>query len=118
LPQVPNTKAVRQAMKGDLVAAMRIVTEDLVGRAQRQVPRDEGTLAGTGTAEVEQHGQLVIGRVTFSTPYAQKQHEDLTLNHPKGGKAKYLEEPLTSEAARYTKTIADTIKRGLRNGRS
>lgn len=105
-------------MKGDLQAAMRIVTEDLLGEAQRQVPRDEGTLAGTGTAEVEQHGSLVTGRVTFSTPYARKQHEDLTLNHPKGGKAKYLEEPLTSESARYTKVIADTIKRGLSNGRS
>jgi hypothetical protein len=105
-------------MKGDLMAAMRIITEDLVGRAQREAPRDEGTLAGTGSAEVERHGSTVIGRVTFSTPYAQIQHENTTFSHPKGGKAKYLEEPLTSESARYTQTIADTIKRGLKNGRS
>lgn len=105
-------------MKGDLEVAMRIITEDLLGKAQREVPRDEGTLAGTGTAEVEVHGDKVVGRVSFSTPYAKRQHEETTWEHPKGGKAKYLEGPLTAEAPRMETIIGAIVKRGLQSGRA
>jgi hypothetical protein len=113
-----DTSAIRRALQGDLESAVRIVTEDLVGEAQRQAPRDEGTLAGTGSGQVEVIGNRVTGRVTFDTPYAKRQHEELTWNHPKGGNAKYLEGPLTNNAAKYEAVIAAVIKRRLRAGRS
>ncbi len=36
------------------------------------------------------HFKLKVG---FAAPYAIRIHEDLNLNHPNGGQAKYLEEP-------------------------
>ena len=40
---------------------------------------------------VADEGEIVIG---YNTPYAARQHEDLTMYHPKPGrKAKYLEDP-------------------------
>lgn len=104
-------------MKGSLEAGMRIVAEDLLGRAQREVPRDEGTLAGSGSASVEVHGDRVVARVNFDTPYAKRQHEDVTLSHPKGGKAKYLEGPLTEMGPRYARAIGEVVKRGMPHGR-
>ena len=56
----------------------------------------------------------IEGYVRFNTPYAVAQHERLDFVHPKGGKAKYLEEPLTQNADRYGKHLGDRIGGALR----
>jgi hypothetical protein len=112
-----DTKAIRRALEGSLEDAMRIAVEDLLGRAVRDAPVDEGTLRGSGTATVEVHGQEVIGKVTFGTPYARAQHEGLDFEHPKGGKAKYLESNLTALAPRYKKILAASARKALDRGR-
>lgn len=52
--------------------------------------------------------------VGYNTPYAVKVHEDLAMNHPNGGQAKYLEEP----ARRLAPTLAQKIYDGLKKGRN
>lgn len=111
--EVKDTKAIQQALLGSMEATMRVVTEDLLGRAQRQVPRDEGTLEASGTAEVHREGDTVVGRVTFGTPYARVQHEELDFEHPKGGNAKYLEGPLKETAPRYQAALAAAARKAL-----
>lgn len=37
------------------------------------------------------------------------QHEDLTLRHPRGGQAKFLEAPLVENADRYMQHLADKL---------
>ncbi|MGW1676031.1 hypothetical protein [Saccharopolyspora sp. NPDC002376] len=49
------------------------------------------------------------GHVEVDQVYARYQHEDLTLRHPRGGQAKYLETPLHTEHARYLQDIADAV---------
>lgn len=44
--------------------------------------------------------------------YAAVQHEDGTLNHPRGGQAHYLSEPLTQRHRRYYADIADAVLDG------
>ena len=54
-----------------------------------------------------QDGEVVIG---YNTPYALKQHEDLTLNHPKPGtKAKYLEDPANEITPYIAQDVADQL---------
>ncbi len=70
-----------------------------------QVPRDTGTLASAIYREVEtEYGTHYMAHVGYGDRYNAKHaastldymfivHEDLTLNHPNGGKAKFLEDP-------------------------
>jgi len=47
--------------------------------------------------------------VVYSAPYARYQHENLELNHPNGGQAKYLEEP----ARRLQNDMAAIVRRSV-----
>jgi hypothetical protein len=52
------------------------------------------------------------GRLIVDQPYAQVQHEDVSLHHPRGGQAKFLETPLLAEATRYVQHLADHVISG------
>lgn len=88
--------------------------------SQRQVPRDTGTLAGSGNVTspfLEGNAVVVeIGYGGAAAPYALIVHEDLEARHDAGKKAKYLEDPVTAQTngmgARITDKIESTI-RGL-----
>ncbi|WP_190824679.1 hypothetical protein [Saccharopolyspora pogona] len=49
------------------------------------------------------------GRLVIDQIYARRQHEELTWRHPRGGQAKYLEQPLHTEHRRYLQNIADAV---------
>jgi hypothetical protein len=57
----------------------------------------------------EMVGGKLDGRVIVDQRYAQFQHEDLTLNHPRGGEAQYLARPLMENYARYFQAYADEV---------
>jgi len=121
------------------------IVYDLLGEGMRKAPVDEGTLRGSGLAKVNddqvahtekvsegtaklvrdyQAGNIslqrlmneLIGEVVFNTPYATYQHEEMDLNHPKGGEAKYLENPLKENAQMYIKGLAEAIEAKLDEG--
>jgi hypothetical protein len=88
---------------------------DLAGRSARQAPVDTGDLRSnckavinssevfadqkvTGSAAPAEKVEAVVG---YSLPYALRQHEELDYNHPKGGKAKFLEEPFLEKEQDY-----------------
>lgn len=62
--------------------------EHVLKLARDRVPLEEGTLERSG--RVTDDGKSVVA-VSFDTPYAVRQHEDLTLHHDQGRQAKYLE---------------------------
>lgn len=119
-------------------AAMRGLTDaalDLTRRAVQDAPIDLGDLRGSGSCRIEgtevatgdkDGGVTVKGSATappnatrleaqigFTEPYALIQHEKLDWQHPKGGKAKYLEDAYTQNLGRYEQHIADAIKEGM-----
>jgi hypothetical protein len=57
--------------------------------------------------EQEVGGGTLEGSVVVDQIYAKYQHEDLSLRHPGGGGAKYLERPLYSEHPAYLQRLAD-----------
>jgi hypothetical protein len=78
-----------------LERAMTVCGHELMGEAQRQAPVREGILRASAAVEVRRTGPYeVTAAVSFNTVYAARQHENLHYRHPKGGKAKYLEDPL------------------------
>lgn len=47
MADVPNTKAVRRALRGSTEDAMRLAAEDLLGKAVAAAPAREGTLGAS-----------------------------------------------------------------------
>lgn len=85
--------------------------EIVLGEAQRRAPIREGTLRGTGesTLVVDSKGASVS--ISFSTPYAARQHEEEEWTHAQGGEAKYLESAVKAFAPRWAPFLASRLGR-------
>ena len=55
--------------------------------------------------------------ISFNTPYARRQHEELGYEHPRGGKAKYLEDPFNRLKKKVVKMAELRIKKALRDAK-
>lgn len=104
---------VERRFRAAMEDAVRRIGEDLLGRAQRLAPVEEGTLRASGEVELERNGDRVAAVVSFQTVYAARQHEETTWSHPLGGQAKYLSEPLQENAARYRRILEAAGARAL-----
>jgi len=130
-------EAVKIAEEAGL-KALRTGAEAILTEAIDEAPIDTGTLRRSGTVTV---GALPDGAqvyeaaesgsnmknafpgpegkekavyISFSTPYARRQHEELGYNHPRGGKAKYLETPFNANKKKVIKYAERKIKEALR----
>ena len=81
----------------------------LQGKAQLLAPVDKGDLRGSAYSEVNG----LDGIVGFATDYALKQHEEMGYNHPKGGQAKYLEQPYKENVDKYIEALRNAIKKAV-----
>ncbi|NPV30482.1 MAG: HK97 gp10 family phage protein [Firmicutes bacterium] len=110
----PKAKALaRQAA----IFALCACAADLQGKSAMQAPIDTGDLkANCLVSPLRQEGSQVSLTVGYDLPYAIVQHEHVEFRHPKGGKAKYLEDPFKENAKKYVKYIRDTVKQALRSG--
>lgn len=98
---LPGVKA--KAAKGLYLAA-----EHVLQVSNTHVPIEEGTLERSGVASVDE--STLTAAVSYDTPYAVRQHEDLTAKHDAGRTAKYLENAGNSEARTVAKIIASAIR--------
>lgn len=90
-------------------------TEELYAATLTEVPRDTETLASSAYKEVQKgfmHSKGLVGYGGNGDPcnprtgqpasaYMVRVHEDLSMNHPGGGKAKYLEDPARRISDQY-----------------
>ncbi len=102
---------------------------ELAGRSAQLAPVDTGDLRNDCVATL--NGQTIFsqqtpilsmvapslktfGSVGYDLPYALRQHEELGYNHPKGGEAKFLENPFNALEkafiARMEKVVDDSLK--------
>ena len=117
--------------------AMRTGAEAILTEAIDEAPIETGTLRRSGTVTVGalpdgaqvyeaaesgtemkdafpgQEGKEKAVYISFSTPYARRQHEELGYNHPLGGKAKYLEDPFNRNKNKVLKYAAKQVKKAL-----
>jgi hypothetical protein len=76
------------------------------------VPIEEATLERSGVVSVDESS--VTAAVSYDTPYAIRQHEEMGYRHDAGRTAKYLERPLHEENGTITEIIAAQVRRALR----
>lgn len=97
--------------KDAAASGLHKAAEHVLEQANRLVPIEEGTLLRSGVASSDA-GQLKAA-VSYDTPYAVRQHEELSYSHDEGRQAKYLEQPLDSERGEIERIIAREIKNAL-----
>lgn len=108
-----EAEEIRRRMLAAGERALKIVCEDIAGEAQRRAPIEEGTLRASADVEVERKQFEIVGTISFNTVYAAAQHEGVTFDHPRGGRAKYLESVLVERAPRYERAIAEAMRRAF-----
>ena len=90
---------------------LRKWAEHVLEGATKEVPvaPSGGTLQDSGVTDVDP--ARMEATVSYGTPYAVVQHENLTYHHSKpGAKAKYLEDPLNASRAEGLKILAENIR--------
>ncbi|MEV7413566.1 hypothetical protein AB0O04_37830 [Streptomyces althioticus] len=106
-----NGRAATRATQAGAARGVRLALEHLLEVSRQRVPIEEGTLERSGTVTVDEAAPE--GAVSYDTPYAVRQHEDMTLDHDDGRTAKYLEGPLHEENGVMTQIIAAQVRRAL-----
>jgi len=133
-------EAVKIAQEAGL-KALRTGGEKILTEAVKAAPVDTGTLRRSGTVTVgalpdfgrvyesaqagNDMGKAFPGEtgkekavyVSFSTPYARRQHEELGYNHPLGGGPKYLETPFNRLKGKIKRMVELRVKKALREKR-
>lgn len=96
-----------QAVLSAVEAAGEILGDEAVSRT----PKESGTLQDS--MKVTTDGKATAA-VSYDTPYACRQHEEIGWQHPGGGEAKYLENAMSAAADRMQQAIADEIGKVLK----
>jgi hypothetical protein len=86
--------------------------EHVLGVSNDRVPLDEGMLQHSGTASVDEADLTAM--VSYDTPYAARQHEELDFEHAPGREAKFLENALNAERATVLALVTAEMRRALR----
>lgn len=131
-------EAVKIAEEAGL-KALRTGAEAILTEAIDEAPIDTGTLRRSGTVTVgklpdsariyeaaesgnemkdafpEKIGKEKAVYISFNTPYARRQHEELDYEHPRGGKAKYLETPFNANKKKVIKYADKQIRKALKD---
>lgn len=107
-----NGAAAEAAVRAGAARGLHLAAEYVLAESQQVVPLDESPLMQSGTASVDA-GSLTAA-ISYDTPYAVRQHEELTWRHAPGRTAKYLENPLNAATGAVAALIAAEIRRALR----
>lgn len=104
--------AAKAAMRAGAAKGLADAAENVLTEARKLVPIEEGTLERSGATDVDATNLQAV--VTFDTPYAVIQHENLSYAHDAGRTAKYLENARNAE----NDTTQKLIGRGIDNALS
>lgn len=100
---------VQAAVKAALMRGLVMAGEHILNVGNSQVPHEDGDLERSGVVSSSSANDLTVA-VSYDTPYAVKQHEDLSLRHDAGRNAKFLSNACSSEAKTAGRIIARAVK--------
>lgn len=79
----------------------------LLGTSNDRAPLETGALRASGKVSTDGKGGAAV---SYNTPYAAKQHEEVGYHHT-DGQAKYLESAMRDDADTIKRIIAERIRR-------
>jgi hypothetical protein len=98
---------VRRHFEEHSDAAAEAAAEALGDAADQTAPIEDRTLINSRRTTNAENGQAVT---YYDTDYAVRQHEDLTLQHDPGRRAKWLERAMAEERANLLRVAAEELK--------
>lgn len=101
----------KAALRRGTARGLGNAAEHVLAKSREVVPLEDATLARSGTASVDEAGQ--VAAVSYDTPYAARQHEELSWRHAPGRTAKYLERPLGETRNEQQALIARAVREEL-----
>lgn len=107
-----NGDAATTKIRDAAAHGLKLAAEHVLAESTKVVPIEEGTLSKSGATSVDP--ATLTATVSYDTPYAVRQHEELDYRHDTGRQAKYLEQPLNDNADTVQKIIGDEIGKALR----
>ena len=90
---------------------LQLAAEHILAESNKLVPLDEGTLQRSGEVSVDAEG--MAASVSYNSPYAVRQHEEMTWRHAPGRQAKYLETAVNTSRADCARIIQQELRRWL-----
>jgi hypothetical protein len=94
-----------------------LMGNNVLSEAKKECPVDTGIMKNSGYVTLPQvSGNNVVVECGFggaSKAYVVRQHEDVTLNHPGGGNAKFLQNPLYRAKGSLGKNVANYAERAF-----
>lgn len=90
--------------------AVHKTAEFLLSASNRTVPIEEGTLERSGHADSDGQGKATV---SYDTPYARRQHEEMNYRHDPGRRAKWLEMTFLEEEGAATEYLASRLGRAF-----
>ncbi|MEV8353195.1 hypothetical protein ACFVTT_33990 [Streptomyces niveus] len=104
--------AVQRELRAAAATGLQLAAEHVLTESTAIVPLDEGALQNSGTASVDEAS--LTAAVSYDTPYAARQHEELDFRHAPGRTAKFLETPLNAARSEVAALVAAQLRRALR----
>ena len=97
--------------RGQVEGGLQLAAEHILAQATELVPIEGGTLQRSGTVSIVAAGQTAA--VSYDTPYAVRQHEEINWKHDPGRRAKFLEAPMNDPQTQQDcrQILAQTIGR-------
>jgi hypothetical protein len=102
-------EAAALSLRKGTLKGLRLAGEHILGLSRDRVPLEEGTLERSGL--VTDDGEMTVA-VSYDTPYAVRQHEDMTARHARGRTAKYLELAVAEGASDAARIVAAAAQKG------
>lgn len=103
-------------ISGTVDMSLLTCAADLQDRSVNRAPIDSGKLRENCVVDESEIGDhsVKVGYSHQVDDYSLVQHERLDFNHPRGGEAKYLENPFNENAYQYIDKIGRDIGRGIK----
>lgn len=105
-----NLKA-RDILSGATTRGLTLGAEHLLGESNKRVPLEEATLERSGTVSVDPAKLQAV--VSYNTPHAVRQHEEMKYQHDAGREAKYLENAMNANVGPIRQIIAGELRKEL-----
>lgn len=102
---------VIRATTRDGARALFAGADFILEKGNETVPYLEGILEASGHVSVDE--ARLVGVVSYDTPYAVKQHEDITLRHTGKRRARWLVLTMQEQMYRVLQLMADQLKRSF-----
>ena len=104
--------ALAPRVRQHALAALRDGAEHILEEGNRTIPHQEGVMQGSGDIDVDESAGEAS--VFYDTPYAVRQHDDVTLRHDGGRRAKWLEATLSERGQDVLRFIEREIQATLK----